>query len=202
MTPPVAASPPPPDPRRPLDELGSRIELLERAFRDIAATRMRGVPVLHAPLQVQAVGFAPGEPGWALGVLVTPWFMNLLRLPIEPLTSLAPPSPSEDLPPSSAAAAAATCLAIGRDAPREIGGESLHFIGAHEGQVGHFEVCSLFSPMFQFADQAAAVATAGEVLRLLRNPSAPTPERRAAALPAAPETAAVPARRSFLFGRP
>ena len=61
----------------------ARVERLEAVFRDIAATRMVGVPLLHPGLQVQAVGFAPEPEGSsALGVLVTPWFMNLLRLPL------------------------------------------------------------------------------------------------------------------------
>lgn len=192
-----------------MSTLPDRIDALESAFRHIAATRMRGLPLLHAPLQVQAVGFAPAGAGWALGVLVTPWFMNLLRLPLQPLVAL-----PTALPTSPAPAATPACLAIGQDGVREIGGESLHFIGAHEPRLGHYEVCSLFSPMFQFVDQAAAVATAHEVLRLLRQPAAPPqPERRAApplpALPAAasaaPESAPQPApnpqRRGLLFGR-
>jgi [NiFe] hydrogenase assembly HybE family chaperone len=139
--------------------LNDRIELLERSFRHIASTRMAGVPVLHSALQVRAVGFAPlpEAPDWALGVLVTPWFINLLRLPLQPLADVA-------------GAAAAGCLDVGRDAKREIGGQPLHFVGAHEDRLGHYEQCSLFSPMFHFADQAAAVATAAEVMKLLRNP--------------------------------
>lgn len=185
-----------------MSTLPERIDALEATFRHIAATRMRGLPLLHAPLQVQAVGFAPAEPGWALGVLVTPWFMNLLRLPLQPLVAL--PAPSSDASPaaSSAAAAAPACLAIGQDGLREIGGESLHFIGAHDPRLGHYEVCSLFSPMFQFVDQAGTVATAHEVLRLLRQPApAPQAERRAAAPNPAPEPSPNPQRRGLLFGR-
>lgn len=199
-----ASGPAKPDPRRLLDAAKQRIDDLERSFRHIASTRMAGVPVLHAALQVRAVGFAPlpDEPGWLCGVLVTPWFMNLLRLPLEPLAD--PPR-----------AAAAGCLDVGRDAPRELGGQALHFVGAHEDRLGHYEQCSLYSPMFHFADQAAAVATAAEVMKLLRNPPAApapsdaTPARLAPPAPA-PQAAAVnpseadeprPARRGFLFGR-
>lgn len=187
--------------------VNDRIELLERSFRHIANTRMAGVPVLHAALQVRAVGFAPlpDEPGWLCGVLVTPWFMNLLRLPLEPLADVT-------------AAAAAGCLDVGRDATREIGGQPLHFVGAHEDRLGHYEQCSLFSPMFHFADQAAAVATAAEVMKLLRHPpaavaTAPAAPTDAEVIPSpapAPKVAAArapdveeprPARRGFLFGR-
>jgi [NiFe] hydrogenase assembly HybE family chaperone len=72
---------------------------------------------------------------------------------------------------------------------RVIGNARIDFLGAEEGALGRFEACSLFSPMAPFADQAAAVATAREVLLRLR------------AVPVPPEQPAAPARRGFLFGR-
>jgi len=141
-------------------KLAARTALLETAFRDIACQRMAGVPVLHARLHVQAVGFEAAE-GVAVGVLVTPWFMNLLRLPL-----------GDD----------AAMLPVGAKADREVGLRRFEFIGAHEPVLGAFEACPLFSPMFDFADQAAAVATAQAVLQQLR----PEP---------------VPPLRGFLFGR-
>lgn len=141
---------------------------LEAVYRDIAATRMAGLPLVHGGLRVQAEGFEAGGPV-ATGMLITPWCMNLLRLPLQPDAEL---------------------LAPGQGAPRELGAHRLDFTGAELPPLGRFEQCSLFSPMFEFADQAAAVATAREVLRLLR--AMPAPEQ--AAVP-------VPARRRFLFGR-
>ena len=41
---------------------------------------MAGVPMLNPALRVQAVGFRHWQSHW-LGVLVTPWFMNLMLLP-------------------------------------------------------------------------------------------------------------------------
>ncbi len=146
--------------------LAARVQKLEAAFRHIAATRMDGVPVLNPRLDVQAVGFETSEDGsHALGVLVTPWFMNLLRLPLR-----------SDLPP----------LAVRAVAARDVGMHRMDFIGAFEPGVGAFEACSLFSPMFEFANQAAAVATAHEALKELR---------------AASRAPAQPARRGFLLGR-
>ena len=146
--------------------LATRLQALEAAFRHIAATRMDGVPVLNPRLEVQAVDFEISEDGsHALGVLVTPWFMNLLRLPLQ-----------GDVAP----------LAVRAVAARDIGTHRLDFIGAFEPGVGAFEACSLFSPMFEFANQAAAVATAHEALKELR---------------AAPRAPAQPARRGFLLGR-
>lgn len=196
--------------------LAQRLRTLEACFAEVAATRMHGVPVLHPGLVVQAVGFelqaealsavsagpaTPAGPRWACGVLVTPWFMNLLRLPLQPL--------------SADAAAQAGWLAPGATAARTLGAHRLDFIGAWEPAggaqaLGAFEASPLFSPMFQFADQAAAVATAQEVLRLLRQPAATAPSTPSApsASPASapppqaePPSAALPARRGFLLGR-
>lgn len=146
--------------------MADRLEVLEATFRRIATTRMRGVPVLHAGLSVQAVGFvrepvAVGSKSASvalpmlMGVLVTPWFMNVLRLPVTPVAD----------------AAAAGLLPVGATAVRRYGAHPLDFLGAHEPSIGAFEQASLFSPMFGFADQPAAVATAREVLRLLRLPT-------------------------------
>jgi [NiFe] hydrogenase assembly HybE family chaperone len=167
----------------------ARAATLAAAFRDIEATRMRGVPILNPRLQVQAVGFEPDrdDPGLALGVLVTPWFINLVRLPM-------------------AAAGESALGAVGEARTRSAGAMRAEFIGAHEPAVGRFEACSLFSPVLEFADQAAALATADEVLRLLREPppaDLPAARRSAPQAPALPaqQAATVPDRRAFLFGR-
>jgi [NiFe] hydrogenase assembly HybE family chaperone len=77
-------------------------------------------------------------------------------------------------------------------ATRQFGNTAFDFIGAFEPSMGAFETCSLFSPMFEFANHNAAVATATEILAQLRQ-AAPTP---------VPEKPAAPSRRGFLFGRP
>lgn len=161
----------------------SRVQTLEQVFAHIAATRMRDVPVQNEALRVQAVGFAPqtdadgGE--WLLGILVTPWFMNLVCLPMD------------------LARAGETVPGVGQKASRQIGNQTFEFIGAHEDGIGAFACCSLFSPMFEFADHAAAVATACEILNLLRAPASTPPA--APVLDAQAESA--PSRRGFLFGR-
>jgi [NiFe] hydrogenase assembly HybE family chaperone len=54
-------------------------ELVER-FRFIHKERMQGLPIVHPDLEVEAVGFTPWEEH-ELGVLIAPWFMNLVLLP-------------------------------------------------------------------------------------------------------------------------
>ena len=146
--------------------VAQRVAMLTTVFRAIGETRMRGVPVLHPALCVEAVAFEAVDDG-AFGILITPWFMNLMWLPFND----------------------AEAVPAGTTRVRELGGERLEFIGALEPSFGAYEMCSLFSPMSDFADQDAARETAGEVLRLLRR-----------ALPK-PDVPLVPSRRAFLTGR-
>ncbi len=149
--------------------LDARVRSLVALFERIAATRMQGVPMLHEALRVVAVGFEADPAGdGAVGVLVTPWFMNLVWLPLQE---------------------SAEPLAVRASRMRAVGNERFEFLGAHEEGFGSFEACSLFSPMFQFEDQAAALATAEEVLRQLRR------------APEAPAAEPVPARRAWLLAR-
>lgn len=170
-----------------------RVAQLEQVFARIGGTRMKGVPVLHSALRVQAVGFeivTDADALVMLGILITPWFMNLLRLPL--------------------LVDGAEIAEPGSKRGHRCGEQLFEFIAAHEAALGRFEACSLFSPMFEFADQAGAVCTATEILKLLRAPPAreatpvvPAPShvsttwRNSAPTPAAP----VSNRRGFLLGR-
>lgn len=164
--------------------LPHRVQALETAYRDIARTRMADVPLLNGALQVQAVGFAAcaGEPALSLGVLVTPWCMNVLRLPL-----------------LATQADALQMLQPGHTGERDLGDDRLRFVGAELPTLGRFEQCSLYSPMFEFRDQASASATAQEVARLLHHALAQADQSAKAAAALAAEVE--PARRGFLFGR-
>ena len=117
---------------------------MQQAFERIARTRMADMPLNNPRLDVATVDFrADADGGFALGVLVTPWCMNLLRLPLRD-------GLHDEL----------GVLGVGITGIRELGARRFDFIGAHEPGLGAFEACSLFSPMFEFADQAAALATA------------------------------------------
>lgn len=181
-----------------------RVRELEALFERIAATRMQGVPILHPGLAVKAVGFRPTpDAAAAIGVLVTPWFMNLVWLPLA--RAVAPAAAAEAAPASTVAGVAAggatsaaepTATPVGATRTRLVGHERFDFIGAHEPGFGPYEACSLFSPMADFADQAAALATAEQVMLLLHQPPA------AAAVPEAlPAAQPVASRRALLFGR-
>ena len=57
--------------------------LLEAAFARIEREQMAGVPILNPALRVQAVDFTRWQGQW-LGALVTPWFLNLVLVGVEP----------------------------------------------------------------------------------------------------------------------
>jgi [NiFe] hydrogenase assembly HybE family chaperone len=56
----------------------SSTALLER-YRNIYAQRMQGLPFINAQLAVDVVGFREFQ-DFEIGVLITPWFMNLILL--------------------------------------------------------------------------------------------------------------------------
>ena len=155
-----------------LAELTLRTRALEALFDGIARSRMAGLPFMNSALRVEAIDFRlepsrgrdtlPGtsESGNVAGVLVTPWFMNLVRFPLM----------RRDTP-----ARVGTCRV------RQVGREQFTFTGAHEDGFGSFEACSMFSPMFEFGTQANAIATASALLAQLRRPVIASAEPAAAA---------------------
>lgn len=122
-------------------ELENPAPRLEAAFRHIAATRMAGVAILNTALEVEAYGFRRWGEDW-IGVLITPWFMNLICLP-------GPDSAWEE-------------ASSGTKREMELPSGRYEFLTAQEDELGPYLTRSLFSPMFDFADMARAreVATA------------------------------------------
>jgi len=180
---PAAAHLPDPSPR------------LNAAFLEVAK-RMAGLGLLNPALQVEAVAFEPWQGHW-LGVMVTPWFMNLVLLPRQ----------REQWQP----------LAVGAKRKLRFPAGVYEFIGADDAMVGEHQTCSLFSPMLAFEDPAAArlvarlarealfdaaTAEVPEYPRANLSPSAPdaTTARPAADRAAGAAVVAV-SKRDFLRGR-
>jgi [NiFe] hydrogenase assembly HybE family chaperone len=145
---------------------------LERRYRAIAEGPMADLPVINPALAVAAVGFV-GLEGRAVGIVTTPWFMNVM------VTAL----PGFEL------------------SPARIGDPVLHSLpsGDYECVVGtldgfgRIDSVSLFSPMFDFADQETALAAAEAAIAEIL--TAPEPE------PAPVADAPALDRRSLFFGR-
>ena len=114
--------------------------------------RMRGLPVYNPKLDIQVVGLRPwGE--YLLGVLVTPWCMNLLLLPGEGVRT-----PME-----------------GTSRDIEFPSGTYSFIAGEVAGVGPLQSCSLFSPMEQFDDPEVAREVARHAIEELLRAPAPEP---------------------------
>ncbi len=164
---------------------------LNAAFREVAK-RMQGLGFVNPALEVEAVAFEPWQGHW-LGVMVTPWFMNLVLLPRDR-------SQWQTLP-------------VRAKRKLHFPAGNYEFIGADDPMIGEHQTCSLFSPMHDFEDHAAArlvARLAREALFDAANAEAPeypqpdlspaTPAEAARAeSPAAP--AAPVSKRDFLRGR-
>ncbi len=130
--------------------------LVER-YRLIGRARMFDLPIYNARLEVEALGFRDFG-GHAVGVLITPWFMNLIVLPGN--------AEAADCAPGSV---------IEWSLPA--GDQALNVCG--DDALGTYLSAVLFRSMNHFTDQATARAVAHEVLQRLFHPAAPQPAERA-----------------------
>lgn len=135
---------------------------LEDAFR-AKAVHMSGLGFVNPALRVEAVGFAPWEGHW-LGVMVTPWSINLLLLPHD----------RSRWQPRRLGEAQGYAFPAGR----------YDFISANDPAFGEYRMCSLLSPALEIADHATARLVA-EMAReaLFDAANAETPERPDGAAP-------------------
>lgn len=158
------------------------------ATREAAATRagarladhyrrvheaMRDLPICNPALEIEAIGFRPYG-GHALGVILTPWFMNLMICAAD----------AEELSPKAPGETACWPLTAGR----------VDFVVGRLEGFGRVDSCSLFSPMDDFADHAEARAVAVATLDELFDPALGEARAAAARRPALPD------RRSLIFG--
>jgi [NiFe] hydrogenase assembly HybE family chaperone len=146
-------------------------EAIATRYRHIAATAMAGLPICNAALDVAAEAFRV-HAGRAVGIVVTPWFMNFVAADLA------------DAPPSPALRAGSS---IKLAAPA---GEIELIVGELPG-FGRLDSCSLFSPMGEFADMASAILTARKTMEALFAARPPRPSAAPGALD----------RRAFLRGR-
>ncbi len=112
---------------------------LESTFRAVYAERMLGLAFVNTAIRVDAVAFAPWKGYW-LGVMLTPWAMNLLLEPRDP--------------------GAWRPLPLGEKRRYTFPAGSFDFVSAHTEGIGEYLVCSLFSPVLEFADHETARQTA------------------------------------------
>lgn len=123
---------------------------LAATYARVQATRMAGLPFLNPQLAVEAVGFAPWKAHW-LGIVITPWFMNLVVAPRDTTQWRS--------------------LPLGEKRRYTFPAGDYDFIAAREEEVGEFFICSLFSPVTEFEDQATARFVAEHALAALLDPA-------------------------------
>jgi [NiFe] hydrogenase assembly HybE family chaperone len=140
-------------------------EPLAAAYRHIARTRIVDLPVYNHRLSVDAVGFQRHGDGW-LGIVVTPWFMNAVLAPHQP--------------------GAWNDIRDGIKVTRALPSGSYEFVAGSIDGIGTILNCSLFSPMFEFEEQAVVLEAAVAALGALLDPEEGTEEPLPSPQPAAP----------------
>ena len=135
-------------------QIAEQSAALTEAYRRVADS-MRSLPVYNQALDVDVVGMRRYSHG-LLAVVVTPWSMNLCLLPPPGVTGREGSSRELDFPSGN-----------------------YSFIAGHLDGVGVIETCSLFSPMAEFEDQAAATAVAEHAIEgLFERPEPETPAEK------------------------
>ncbi|MFD1343859.1 [NiFe]-hydrogenase assembly chaperone HybE [Litorisediminicola beolgyonensis] len=151
-----------------LDELTSR---LVADFREIWHSKMRDVPMVNKLLSVEAVGWQVVD-GRPLGVLISPWFLNLVQLPGE----------GEDW----------SGLRAGDKEMIAFPSGEYEFIHNTREMSGGYKACSLFSPMGAFSSQKQAQEVAQAVMIALFDTENRAETDRAADIRAAREADLAP----------
>nr|MBP6737724.1 [NiFe]-hydrogenase assembly chaperone HybE [Paracoccaceae bacterium] len=152
-----------------MEEMARRVAALEADFREIFNAKMRDVPMVNHALHVAAIGFQPWEGGF-LGVLVAPWFMNLVLLPAE----------------------GRPVLGAGEKEVIAFPSGEYEFLHNTREMVGPYLACSLFSPMGDFTSQLQAVDVARAVMAELFRSENRAETDRAAEIRAAREAELAP----------
>jgi [NiFe] hydrogenase assembly HybE family chaperone len=130
--------------------------IVQAVFERIDRERMHDVPLCNRALTVDITDFIAWAGLW-VGVVITPWAMNLMLLPG------AGGGEDDNFMP----------LRVGQIHEWEFPSGCYPFMGNHEPGLGEYHYCSLFSPMDGFADPAAAREVALASLDELFNPPVP-----------------------------
>lgn len=155
------------------DPLTGRVETLVARFIAIGETQMKDLPIYNHKLAVEGIGFRPFGPRY-IGVLITPWFINLVALPrtFRPQTADGGDGQiSVDLP----------------------AGPQI-MLRSFDPEIGEYFSKSLLSALFHLHSQEDARAEAAEYLSEVMTPAA-------AVEGAASGTATSVSRRDFFRGR-
>lgn len=156
-----ALAPPPIRPAAPREDNPSAF--LEAHYRHVWQTRMHDLPFVNGALGVEAIGFQRLDGDW-LGVVITPWFLNLLLV-------YGGGQLWGDIPAGERRYLSLPC-------------GTMQFIADDDPDIGPYQYCPLIAPVDQLPDMAAARVVAADAIRTVFASPPAAPETSAAPEPA------------------
>ena len=118
-------------------------DALAERYRDIHEQRMQGLPFINANLVVETIGFRDFQ-DFEIGVLITPWFMNLVLLP---------------------GTGVGATVDQGHKINARFPSGEIEFTTAHDEALGLYFSAVLFSSVMDIPDQTTARELAIEVMK-------------------------------------
>lgn len=128
---------------------------LEAHYRNVWETRMRDLPFVNPALTVEAHGFQRLDGDW-LGVVITPWFLNLLLV--------------------SGGGTLWGDIPAGERRYLMLPCGTLQFIADDDPDIGPYQYCPLIAPVDQLPDMATARIVALDAIKTVFATQATTPE--------------------------
>lgn len=128
---------------------------LESHFTRILNTHMSGMPVVNPDLMVEALEFRDWD-NYQICIMITPWFMSFMLFPAE----------------EEHAGEWKTGSTHRQTFPSGI----YEFTAAQDEELGPYQSCSLFSPMFDFNSHTEAQEVAKASMNSLMSEDMPTDE--------------------------
>lgn len=119
---------------------------VEEAFKQIQQQQMADLPFMNEALSVAAVGFSLFEGDW-LGVLLTPWTLNLMLLP----------GPDREWQE----------FTVGQKVGLKLPSADYPFTAGEHEALGQYLACSVRSPVQDIPSQKAALQLAEDLSRLV-----------------------------------
>ncbi len=129
-----------------MPDFTSIIQKLEKAFLKVQLEQMQNVPILNDALKVEATAFIKYKDN-CLGILITPWFMNVVLLSDKPEVEQK--------------------LEIGSKQEHKFPSGSYEFTVNEVDGVGYYQSHAIYSPMMDFNNQTDAKIKADEFMTQL-----------------------------------
>ena len=129
----------------------NNVNRLRDHYQYVYTHKMNDIPIVNNKLEVEVVGFVDwghdkNKSAAEVGVLITPWFMNIVLLPKESMKQE---------------------VRVGKTANILFPDGEYSFLTQLDEEFGVYLTCSLFSPMFEFKTQEQARSTAEAVMQQL-----------------------------------